>query len=131
MCERPILETDRLRLPVADDCAHNRERAGDRRIADTTSVPHPSPCGLGQERGAGRGRAWRRSGSPALAVTPRDAAELIGAVFLNLSDDDRAAELGYRMGLKYRGGGYGGEAGRALVGYLLERPSRSAAEAGR
>ena len=104
MCERPVPETDRLRLQprVPAGCARIRALAGDRHIADATSKLHPHPAGPAEERVADRRRAWRSSGSPALAVTRRDATGSIGVASLHTTDD-------------------GGEAARAKVDYGLGR----------
>ncbi len=122
MRQRPVLETERLRLrpPVPADAGRIRALAGDRRIADTTlSIPHPYPEGLAEEWIAGRRRAWRDSGALALVVAPRDAAGLVGVVSLDTAsgDGDGEAELGYWIGVEYWGQGYGAEAARAIVDY--------------
>ena len=123
MRERPVLETERLRLrpPVPADCVRIRDLAGDRRIADTTSIPHPYPDGLAEEWVAGRRRAWQDGGSLALAVTRRDDTGLIGVASLNMTDGGGEAELGYWIGVEHWGQGYGSEAARAIVDYGFGR----------
>lgn len=128
MCERPVLETGRRRLrpPVPADCAHIHELAGDRQTAGVTSMLHPDPDGLAEERVADRHRAWRYSGSLALAVALGDATGPIGVASLNTTDDGGGADPGYWIGVEHWGQGYGGEAARAIVDYGLGHhgPSR-------
>lgn len=122
--QQPTLETERLRLrPFRTADADDLQRlAGDRAIADTTlNIPHPYEDGLA-EKWISNHRDWFECGEQAVfAVTLRPTGELIGAIGLRITPDDRRAELGYWIGKPYWGHGYCTEAAQAVLDFGFNR----------
>lgn len=119
----PILETDRLVLrPFAfDDAPRVQSLAGDRRVAEMTSlIPHPYPDGSAQAWIAMQQVEWTLGRSVTYAVTLRGNGRLIGSVSLRLFAQGPRAELGFWIGVPYWNHGYCTEAARELVRYGFE-----------
>lgn len=112
------LETRRLwlRWPRAADAAAITRLAGDKAVAEMTSVvPHPYPAGAAQDFVLAARAANAEGTRLTLAITPRARpAELIGIVGI-ASDLEPAPFIGYWLGVPHWGEGLATEAARALV----------------
>ena len=133
----PEILTRRLILRAfrADDAPRVRELAGEREIAATTThIPHPYEEGLA-EAWIGS-QAERRSSGQAVVFAvqlrgdldaPADdtlrAGELVGAVGLELDQENRQAEMGYWIGKPYWGRGLATEAAQAVLRFGFEELS--------
>jgi len=116
----PEILTERLRLRALEheDAPVVQRLAGDRRVADTTSlIPHPYPDGMAEAWIVSREAAWELGRGLVLAITLRATGGLIGAIGLGLDPESRVAEMGYWVGVPYWGCGYATEAARAMVAH--------------
>lgn len=120
----PSLTTERLQLRAfaamdADDVA---ALAGDAAVSRfLLHVPHPYPRPLADEWIASHADAWQRGGSPTWAIERRRDRRLVGCVSLRWMPRHDRAELGYWLGRRHWGRGYGREAAAAAVGFAFER----------
>jgi RimJ/RimL family protein N-acetyltransferase len=140
----PEILTRRLILRAfrVDDAPRVRELAGEREIAATTThIPHPYEEGLA-EAWIGS-QAERRSSGQAVVFAvqlrgdldaPADealrAGELVGAVGLELDQENRQAEMGYWIGKPYWGRGLATEAAQAVLRFGFEELSLNRVHAG-
>lgn len=122
MQQIPTLETERLVLrPLApEDAAAVRALGGDRRVAETTLLPHP----FGEEEARrwveGRLEWAARGKSRSFSVLLKEDGALVGHAGLLLDWDNEKAGLHYWMGVPYWGRGYATEAARELVRHAFE-----------
>ncbi len=126
--ELPALETARLilRAPRLGDAAPVARLANDRRIAEnTTQLPHPYGLGDAEEW---IGICNRCDGEATFLITLNDGTT-IGACGVGLAEGP-APELGYWLGHRYWGHGYGTEAVRALVDYAFGEMEYESLQAG-
>jgi RimJ/RimL family protein N-acetyltransferase len=120
MPEQATLQTDRLTLRpfTSADGPRTRELAGAREVAATTlRIPHPYPEGAAEEWIASHQGMFDRGEGVNFAITLRTTGELIGAIGLGISKDDRCAEIGYWVGVPYWSQGFVTEAARAVLEY--------------
>lgn len=120
--ELPVLRTERLLLRsfVQADAPRIVELAGDRRIAEMTSLmPHPYLRSHAEEWVAGHPARVVAGSESIFALTRRcaDGFELIGAMGLIVQRGHERAEMGYWIGVPYWGHGYCSEAAAAVVDY--------------
>jgi ribosomal-protein-alanine N-acetyltransferase len=117
----PELATERLVLRELrpGDAAAVAAGAGDRRVAAfLIQVPSPYPIALARRWVAHRIDWWDRGRGVTLAVTLRDAPDvLLGTVSLRCYLRDRRAELGYWLAQPAWGHGFATEAAQALVDF--------------
>ena len=113
---------DRITLvPIAPRHARAVQRlvTSDRLIVEQTRLPDPYP-----EDGAARwievARPRHAQGAEYTFAVEHDG-EVVGACGLIVSDDRRAAELGYWIGRPHSGRGYATAAARAAVAFAFER----------
>ena len=131
----PEILTRRLILRAfrMDDAPRVRALAGEREIAaNTTNIPHPYEDGLAEVWIGSLAERRLRGQAVGFAVELRgdlDAGsddtlrpgELVGAVGLELDQENRQAELGYWIGKPYWGRGLATEAARAVLRYGFEK----------
>jgi RimJ/RimL family protein N-acetyltransferase/mannose-6-phosphate isomerase-like protein (cupin superfamily) len=120
MAGLPTLRTDRLVLRpfTPADAPEVQRLAGAAEVADTTlSIPHPYPDGAAEAWIATHGQSFERGLGLTFAVTEPPADTVLGAVGLMLDLPNRAAELGYWIGVPYWGRGHATEATRAVLAY--------------
>ena len=117
----PELATERLVLRELrpSDAAAVAAGAGDRRVAAfLIQVPSPYPIALARRWVAHRIEWWDQGRGVTLAVTPRDAPDvLLGTVSLRRYARDRRAELGYWLAQPAWGHGFATEAAQAVVDF--------------
>ena len=117
----PTLRTERLVLRpfVPEDAPTVQRLAGNRDVAATTlNIPHPYPDGEAESWIGTHADAWSEKRFLILAVTT-EAEGLVGAVTLELEEENRRGELGYWIGQPYWGRGYATEASRELIRYAF------------
>ncbi|HWV42598.1 GNAT family N-acetyltransferase [Pseudorhodoplanes sp.] len=113
----PVLETERLilRAPKLEDAKHVAALANDKRIAENTRrIPHPYSRSDAEDFIAA---ANTPQGDIAFLITTH-AGLPIGACGLAMHDD-AAPEIGYWLGVKHWGKGYGTEAVRAVIDFAF------------
>lgn len=125
----PVLTTARLVLRpfAAADAPAVQALAGDRAVADTTlHIPHPYPDGAAAAWIATHAAAWAEGTALTYAVTRAvthavagEAGALVGAVGLQITPGQAAAELGYWIAVPAWGRGYATEAAAALCGHAF------------
>lgn len=118
MSARPQRQTARLRLRsfLPDHAPLVQLLAGERRVAETTAaIPHPYPPGAAMQWIDTHAAAWAAKTELSCAIVRLADDALVGAVGLRLDVQQRAAELGYWIGLPYWGSGYATEAARAML----------------
>lgn len=116
----PTLTTERLvlRAFIPQDAADVRRLAGAREVAATTlNIPHPYPEGAAEEWIRTHQSAFEAGTGVNLAMTIREAGDLVGAIGLNLAAESNQAELGYWVGVPYWNRGYCSEAAAAVLAY--------------
>jgi RimJ/RimL family protein N-acetyltransferase len=130
----PEILTRRLMLRAfrMDDAPRVRALAGEREIAaNTTHIPHPYEEGLAEAWIGAQAERRSRDEAVVFAVQLRGdldsgsddtlrPGELVGAVGLELDQENRQAELGYWIGKPYWGRGLATEAARAVLRYGFE-----------
>lgn len=121
---QPVLETPRLRLrPFCLSDAQDVHRlAGDARIADTTvTIPHPYALDAAEqwiESLQGKSMAGSRA---TFAITTTNSNQLVGTVgLINISVQNRRAELAYWVGVEFWGKGYCTEAVFRVIDFARE-----------
>ncbi|HVS73312.1 MAG TPA: GNAT family protein [Phycisphaerae bacterium] len=134
----PTLYTPRLVLRpfTRSDAVRVQELAGDRRIAAVTAhIPHPYPAGVAETWIASHQPAAQMHGRFTFAITLAgtrtpgreldlgDTGHLIGSIELRSAEDpdERAATLGYWLGVPYWNRGFVTEAARAVLAFGFER----------
>jgi RimJ/RimL family protein N-acetyltransferase len=123
----PVLETGRLvlRAPRCGDVKAIAALAGDQRIGKNTArIPHPYGIADAEQFVA---TINRRDGEACFGIF-RDGT-LIGTCGIEPRADD-AAELGYWLGVPYRGRGFATEAARALIDYAFGELQHDTLQAG-
>jgi RimJ/RimL family protein N-acetyltransferase len=112
-----VLETERLSLrrPTLADVKAIAHLANDRRIAgNTRRLPHP----YSQEHAVAFVRAIAEdAGEPVFLIESNFSP--IGMAGIDWREED-APELGYWLGVKHWGQGFGTEAARAVIDYFFE-----------
>ena len=117
---QPILTTPRLVLrPYAlADAAELQRRIGDRAIADTTAhIPYPYADGEAEKWISKQAAQFARGTTASFAITLREGGSLIGGIGLDVSRQNRHAELGYWIAVLFWGQGYCTEAATAVLRY--------------
>jgi len=117
------LQTERLtlRLHTPSDIPALMPLIGAREIAATTlRIPHPYFEADAQDFIAGTQEELLNGSGLRLGIVVRESDALCGGVGLRIESDHRRAELGYWIGVPYRGKGYATEAARAMVQYGFE-----------
>lgn len=123
-----VLETERLilRAPKLEDAKHVAALANDKRIAENTRrIPHP----------------YSRADAEdfiATANTPRADTQFLITTHAGLpvgacgiaTHDEAAPEIGYWLGVKHWGKGYGTEAVRALIDFAFTELAHETLSAG-
>lgn len=119
MTQRPILETERLRMRAyrESDIAELLPLIGTREVAATTlRIAHPYT--------EADGRAFlvlaQEPDKLWLAVTLREDGRQIGGMGLRVDQQHQHAELGYWLGVPYWGKGYATEGAREMLRYGFE-----------
>ncbi len=113
----PVLETERLtlRAPKLEDTKHVAALANDKRIAENTRrIPHPYSRTDAEDFIAG---ANTPQGDVTFLITTH-AGLPVGACGI-ATHDEAAPEIGYWLGVKHWGKGYGTEAVRALIDFAF------------
>lgn len=112
-----------LRAMTPDDAPDVQRMAGDRRVAQTTSlIPHPYPDGAAEQWIATHAEQFHAGAGVTWAIALRETDELVGAIGLIINAEHGRAELGYWIGAAYWNRGYVTEAGRlALHWAFVER----------
>ncbi|HSR47873.1 MAG TPA: GNAT family N-acetyltransferase [Anaerolineales bacterium] len=119
----PTLETERLRLRafVPGDAPQVQRLAGAWEIAATTAnIPHPYQDGAAEAWIATHRQAFAQQEAATFAIVLKPDLTLIGAIGLGLDPTNRAAELGYWIGVPYWNRGYCTEAGKAVLAFGFE-----------
>ena len=123
MKDWPLLRTRRLLLRSfkPEDASAVRILAGDKDIASTTStIPHPYEKELAEAWIAAHDQAFQQGKSVILAITLPEPDRLIGAIGLEINQEQRRGELGYWVGKPYWNNGYCTEAVQAMLKYGFE-----------
>jgi RimJ/RimL family protein N-acetyltransferase len=124
----PVLETERLilRAPKLEDAKHVAALANDKRIAENTRrIPHPYSRADAEDFIAA---AKTPQGEMQFLITTR-AGLPVGACGI-ATHDDAAPEIGYWLGVKHWGRGYGTEAVRALIDFAFTELAHETLSAG-
>ena len=124
----PVLETERLilRAPKLEDAKHVAALANDKRIAENTRrIPHPYSRADAEDFIAA---ANTPQGDMQFLITTR-AGLPVGACGI-ATHDDAAPEIGYWLGVKHWGKGYGTEAVRALIDFAFTELAHESLSAG-
>jgi RimJ/RimL family protein N-acetyltransferase len=124
----PVLETERLmlRAPTLEDAKHVAALANDKRIAENTRrIPHPYSRTDAEDFIAA---ANTPQGDIAFLITTR-AGQPVGACGI-ATHDEAAPEIGYWLGVKHWGKGYGTEAVRALIDFAFTELAHESLSAG-
>ncbi|MFN3349670.1 GNAT family N-acetyltransferase [Pseudorhodoplanes sp.] len=124
----PVLETERLilRAPTLEDAKHVAALANDKRIAENTRrIPHPYSRADAEDFIA---TANTPKGDIAFLIATR-AGLPIGACGI-ATQDDAVPEIGYWLGVKHWGKGYGTEAVRALIDFAFTELGNESLSAG-
>jgi ribosomal-protein-alanine N-acetyltransferase len=119
----PLLHTHRLLLRAfkPEDAAVVRALAGDKDIASTTDrIPHPYEEGAAEAWIDTHDKAFQQGKSVILAITLPATDRLIGAIGIEINQEHRRGELGYRVGKAYWNNGFCTEAVRAMLEYGFE-----------
>lgn len=118
----PTLATARLILRpfMLEDAPTVRALAGEREIAEMTTIPHPYEEGMAEEWIGTHQRAFEGGELVTWAITRREDGALLGAMSLSLNKANRYAELGYWVGKPYWGRGYCTEAAQEALRYAFE-----------
>ena len=122
----PVLETERLilRAPRLGDAKAVAALANDKRIAENTrSIPHPYTRADAEDF-----ISSLAPGATAFLITRTDDT-LVGGCGLT-SQGEAAPELGYWLGVKHWGKGYGTEAVRALIDFAFAELEYESLQAG-
>jgi len=112
----PVLETERLilRAPRLEDAKAVAVLANDRRIAENTArIPHPYRLADAEDFIS----AANLGGETAFLITQRSGAVLGACGWTQI--DRHPPEIGYWLGVKSWGKGYGTEAVRAVIDYAF------------
>lgn len=112
----PVLETERLilRAPRLEDAKAVAVLANDRRIAENTArIPHPYRLADAEDFIS----AANLGGETAFLITQRSGALLGACGWTQI--DRHPPEIGYWLGVKFWGKGYGTEAVRAVIDYAF------------
>ena len=120
MKERPTLETTRLTLRpfTVTDASDVQRLAGEREIASTTlNIPHPYEEGMAEQWIATHQERYEKGELVNFAIILRADQALIGAIGLQLTQQQASAELGYWIGKPFWNRGYCTEAAQAVVRY--------------
>jgi RimJ/RimL family protein N-acetyltransferase len=121
---QPILETKRLILRPfrLSDAPAVQELAGERDIADTTmNIPHPYEDGMAEEWIERHEPSYEDGTIATFAIVPRDGAELVGAISLQIDRGLNKAELGYWIGKPFWNQGYATEAAIAILAFGFDK----------
>jgi RimJ/RimL family protein N-acetyltransferase len=124
----PVLETERLilRAPKLEDAKHVAALANDKRIAENTRrIPHPYSRADAEDFITA---AKTPQGEMQFLITTR-AGLPVGACGI-ATHDDAAPEIGYWLGVKHWGRGYGTEAVRALIDFAFTELAHETLSAG-
>lgn len=116
--EQPTIKTLRLIIRPFDlsDSDEVQRICSDKEIAaNTRTVPYPYPEGAAESWIAQHPEFWATGRSAVFAVALPEENNVIGAVGLEMNEEDHRAELGYWIDEKYRGQGYATEAAIAIV----------------
>ena len=112
LCLRPLTLGD---APTIERLAGRREVA-----AMTRSIPHPLSLAQAHEWLAQRLAEGAEGKGAAFGVVRASAADLIGAIGVQVDAEHRSAELGFWIGVECWGQGYATEAACAVVRYGFE-----------
>lgn len=124
----PVLETERLilRAPKLEDAKLVAALANDKRIAENTRrIPHPYSRADAEDFIAA---ANTPAGDITFLIATR-AGTPIGACGI-ATHDDAAPEIGYWLGVKHWGQGYGTEAVRAVIDFAFTELAHDSLSAG-
>jgi RimJ/RimL family protein N-acetyltransferase len=124
----PVLETERLilRAPKLEDAKQVAALANDKRIAENTRrIPHPYSRADAEDFIAA---ANTPAGDIAFLIATR-AGMPIGACGI-ATHEDAAPEIGYWLGVKHWGQGYGTEAVRAVIDFAFTELAYDSLSAG-
>lgn len=121
--DRPSLTTERLLLRpfLSTDSARVYEVCQDREIASRTrNIPHPYPESAASDWVAGHVDLWRAGEAAIFAICPTEGGPLVGAVGLEINQQDHNAELGYWLARSSWGCGICTEAVGAVIRFGFE-----------
>lgn len=116
----PALTTPRLQLRGfgAIDVDAVVALAGDAEVSRyLLQVPYPYPRQLAEQWIATHPEIWSRGGGPTWAIERRRDRRVIGSISLHWSARHERCELGYWLGRRFWGRGYGRESAAAAVGF--------------
>lgn len=127
----PTLVTERLILRpfTLEDAPTVRALAGEREIAEMTTVPHPYEEGIAEEWISSHQGAFERGELVTWAIAHKEDGVLLGAISLSIDKTNRLAELGYWVGKPYWGRGYCTEAAKEALRYAFEALSLNRVQA--
>ncbi len=115
---RPSLETDRLILRPfgkTDEDAVFRI-CGEKEIAaNTRTIPHPYPRAQAVKWIEAQPEMWENGKAAVFAICLKSTRELVGAVGLEINEQDQNAELGYWIDKQHWGKGIGTEAAAEAI----------------
>ena len=117
---QPELATARLRLRafVTADAPTVMRLAGDAAVSEfLLHLPHPMPRDAADDWVRSAIDDWEIGGSPTWAICRRRDQAVIGAIWLRWTPRHDRAELGYWLGRRAWGHGYGREAARAVLDF--------------
>jgi [ribosomal protein S5]-alanine N-acetyltransferase len=132
MSALPTLHTERLILRpfILDDAPAVKILAGERKIADTTSlIPHPYQLEDAVNWIMTHSDSFEKRREVVFAITLRESGELVGAIGLGIDRHNQLAEMGYWVGVPYWNNGYCTEAARAVLSYAFEKLELNRVEA--
>lgn len=124
----PVLETERLmlRAPKLEDAKHVAALANDKRIAENTRrIPHPYSRADAEDFIAGTNAP---NGEISFLIMTRAGLPIGGCGIA--THDDAAPEIGYWLGVKHWGKGYGTEAVRAVIDFAFTELGHDTLSAG-
>ena len=117
---RPTLRTDRLLLRpfIIADAAQLQALLNDRVIAaNTRSIPFPYTAEAGRQWIQSQPMTWLQGRSAVFAICDSIDHGLMGAIGIEIEENDQHAELGFWIGGSFRGRGYCSEAAQAVVAF--------------
>ncbi len=121
---RPTLNSGRLVLRpfVTADSGRVQEICMDREIAATTrNIPHPYPQGAAQQWIESHPEMWTTGKAAIFAICLADGDCLVGAIGLEINQEDHNAELGYWLARDHWGRGICTEAAGAVVRFGFDQ----------
>jgi RimJ/RimL family protein N-acetyltransferase len=120
---QPILETARLRLRPFEfqDADLITSLLNCREIAAMTrSIDFPYEPAMAQTWLEGLGPSWASGEAAVFAICERTTSGLIGAIGLEVCEENHLAELGYWVGREYWGCGFATEAAQRIIQFGFE-----------